>query len=159
MKYLFILLLLISCGTEVGNPWDDSDDGGEGSFNDSPSDDDTSLFVERLVSTTCSKLVSCFPDTVTISVCHASIEAVDGFDERLGLGSSYSDLSDIEEAEEAENIIANSNYSGNCLDEISTLACGDSEVTLSFDEASPSDYSNTFEIISNISSNCTNVFQ
>ncbi len=159
MKYLIIILLLISCGTEVGNPWDDSDDGGEGGFNDVPVDDETSLFVEKLVSTTCSKLASCFPDTVTISVCHASIEAIDGFDERLGLGSSYSDLSDIEEAEEAETIISDSDYSKSCLDEIDSLACGDPEVVLSFDETSPSDYSNTFEIISSSSTNCVNVFQ
>ena len=148
MKYLLLIFLFLSCGTETGNPIEE-DDSGQALPGDS-----VDYFTFNLADNVCDKLIECYSEVSDVSACIQKVLSVDGFDLALNLSSTYSDLNEIYTDEKNSTISKNSTESSQCIADIKALSCSDSEVINAFDSSSPNDYSNTANMVPTNAGSC-----
>jgi hypothetical protein len=149
--------MIMSCGTEVGNPLTALNN--EGSDDPVDSDASLSLFSSNLETGVCTKLFECYSSTLSKVACLNAISIVDGFDTELGLdGGNYNSLSDIKTAESSSLITPDSTSSSQCLSDISALVCTDSEVINAYDISNSTNYSSFYLIVPSGAGSCNDVF-
>jgi hypothetical protein len=148
---LIIMFILISCGTETGNPLTEPQT--------SIGEDSPSTKSGLVLSVACNKLYECYSGYITLSNCEIGIFAQDNFDTVLGLiDGIYLTASEIVAAEVGGKISGNQNELSQCLTDINSLSCSDNEVVNSFDINSSTDYSNAFQIIPTGAGSCNDIF-
>ena len=151
--FLLIFILLLGCGTEVGNPlteYTSGTDNGEDDANSVPSDDEDHPLVARV----CGTLTRCYP-SLKDQECREHILDVDKFDTRLGLDKdNYQNLKEITLD---TNLVVNTVNAEACLVSIEQLSCSDSEIISAYNENNPDRFDNTYKVIPK-SEDCENYF-
>ena len=148
MKRILIwnLILILSCGTETGNPVHNSD------LDNNNDESFSSLLLQEI----CEKQTSCFIQNPS---CSNLLRLQDGFDIKFGLNSSiYSTFEGIFEAVNSGEITININNQSQCLKDIKALSCTDTEVQEAFNSSNSSDYTNSYKIIPTTSNSCNDLF-
>lgn len=149
-----VLLLIISCGTETGNPFLDGEPSGG---NDSQNGLIT--LSEQVLNSSCEKLVNCYSSVLTKENCLTGLKLQVNFDTEFGLTDGvFSDFQAIIEAEAEEVLVASGPKVNQCRQDIENLLCSDNEVTSAFDTNFPSIFSSSYNLIPTGAGSCNDIF-
>lgn len=148
MRLLLLLLLLVGCGTETGNPITPS--------SPASGEDGTTTSTEGILEKVCEKIESCY--SVKESTCKTNTLEEDGFDDAFDI-ADYDDLQAIVDAETAGDLsVTSTSAVTQCKTDIENLSCSDSEVVNAYSTSSPNDYSNMADIIPTNAGSCQDIF-
>ncbi len=156
-RYLWplIFIILISCGTETGNPFTTS----SGNSGEAPVSDGTTTMIYQVVVSSCKKIAQCYSSNLSESTCISKVLSDGKFDTELGLSDGiYNTTQEMINAETANSITPNQSESDQCKADISALNCSDSEVVNAYDISSPNDFGSLFEIIPTGAGSCNDIF-
>jgi len=143
---LFLLSILVSCGTDTGNPGETARAGlGQ----------DRLLFVNRFVEATCLQIQSCHEDQ-SITDCEA-LYTEQNMPASLGWGESdFENLNGVLGFEMGGQITPNEETANSCLEEIKNLSCETSEMREAFDGDSTRPFEKANRVIP---ARCQSVFE
>lgn len=153
MRFIFLLILL-SCGTETGNPVRSVAQNGPsaeiGSANYSAS--------FRIISELCHKLNSC-DSNLSRETCLDQIYPLSSIAPRLGIpDSTYNDFEAVIDAELNDEITNNPDNVIDCINTFMDYECDGVEITGSYNSNAPTNFTQIHLLLANDLSTCGGVF-